>query len=389
MPAKAGWYPASTNPSFVQWWDGKSWAEAFWRTSIEAVEYLPTARRFDISTRGEPRYDIVGENWREREILSAIGHESTPRDVEFEGYGVAELVPEPDNPHDPFAVSVRIAGFNVGYLPAHDARAYAGVIAKMVSGGVVPTVRARVWGVTRFVRSRAQDELKSAIRVALPQPSDILPSNAAPKDPHAIIPRGRSIQVTGEEEHFDVLASALTKAKAGSWVVTLHSIDAGKKTPTSVLEVRLDGARVGQLTPAMSTSIGPMVREAESKGLVAAAWASIAGSHLAAEVTLHVAKSEEVPTSWPAETDSIPDLELEPVSLPPAYRPQADITPAPSARGLHGALWVLGIIAALFLFAIPYVGPLVGLAGIGALVWWHFWLTRKAPRGSPTRLDSA
>jgi hypothetical protein len=75
---KPGWYPESPDAEWLRWWDGKAWAEAYWPTRVPARPYLPEARRFNISTSGEPRFDIVGENWREAEILAAIKKSQTP-----------------------------------------------------------------------------------------------------------------------------------------------------------------------------------------------------------------------------------------------------------------------------------------------------------------------
>jgi hypothetical protein len=58
------------------------------------------------------------------------------------------------------------------------------------------------------------------------------------------------------------------------------------KTPSTVLEVHLDGQRIGQLTPAMSATLMPLVEEAQSHDRLTAAWATLSGSRLAAEVVL-------------------------------------------------------------------------------------------------------
>jgi hypothetical protein len=372
---KAGWYPHA-DTDWVRWWDGKRWSDSYWPSRPPSREYLPDAPRFDISTPGEPRFDIVGENWREAEILAAIGQTSTPRDVEFEGYGKADLVPEPDNPHDPNAISVRVGGHNVGYFPTEAARQYRAIFGRFVTSEVVPEVRVRIWGVTRYVPSRQRDELKSAIRLSLPQPDEILPANAPPPGPHYVIPRGRTIQVTGEDRHLRTLARWVGRNDVAV-IATLHPIP-GRVKGSTVLEARVDNERVGQLTPGTSTSLMPMVRECETRGRQAAVWATVSGSRLAAEVRLRAIPSTEVDEAWPRDSDVVPTIGLLDAP-PPAYAPQVNVGPPPPARGLATWLWVTTVIVALFLFAIPYVGWLLGLVLIAGAGWWHLLRRRQAP----------
>jgi hypothetical protein len=379
---KAGWHPDGTNSRWVRWWDGKAWADAYWPTSLAPRDYMPGAPRVDISSPGEPRFDIVGEAYREAEILAAIHKTRTPRDVEFETFGVAELVPEPDNPHDSGAISVRLDGHCVGYLPAESSADFYPVLSRFISSGVVPTVRTRIWGVTRFVRSRNQDELKSAIRVALRSPEDILPSNSIPVEPHFLIPQGRSIQVTGEQEHLDVLAKYVQPAGSSRIVVTLHPIAGKSKTPSTVLEVQLDGQRVGQLTSAMSAVLMPMVQEAQSHNRAAAAWATLSGSRLAAEVALKVMRAEEVPNTWPSNSDVLPQLGGAANGIPPAYKEQVQLTPPPSPSGVGVGIWIAAAIVAVLLLAIPYVGWLLAVALVAGTAWWSMAKRRVAPKGS-------
>lgn len=378
MAASAGWKVSPSNDSWLRWWTGKEWSDSYWPSKLEPHEYRPESRRLDISSPGEPRYDIVGENWRSAEILAAIGRESTPRDAEFEGYGVAELIPEPDNPFDQNAVSVRVGGYNVGYFPAEDSRQWIPVIQRFLANDIVPTARVRIWGVTRFVRSRGQDELKSAIRLALTDPASVLPSNSPPIEPHFVIPRGRSIQVTGEADHLDALAFHASSGKPV--IVTLHQIEGKTKTSGTVLEVRLDGRRVGQLTPGTSTSLMPLVNEAQRLGRIACAWAAVTGSRLAAEVTIRAIRAEEAPDSWPSEGDSLPQLKPGLGVPTSAYREQVKLAAPPAAAGLSAGVWIATAVAALILaIAIPVAGWIIALLGIGAIVYFEISKRRKPP----------
>jgi hypothetical protein len=306
MPnTKPGWIPAEGAAGWLRWWDGTNWCDAYWPAGVLPRDYLVGADRTDISGTTQPKLDIVGENWRESEIVAALGTRP-PLDVEVVELATAELIPEPDSPHDSHAVSVRVAGHTVGYLSRDNAAAYYDTICRFIRSGVVPTVRTRIWAVTRFSSQRNQEEVKSAIRIALPPVDHLNPRNQPPEEPYFLIPRGRTIQITGEENHFDSLRPYVSSSPV-SVIVSLRSLDISTaRVQRTVIEVALDNERIGQLTPASSASLLPLVDEATKKGRITAAWATIVGSHLAAEATLSVAKPQDLPGTWPSEADVIP-----------------------------------------------------------------------------------
>ncbi|MCU1571402.1 MAG: hypothetical protein JWR33_2143, partial [Naasia sp.] len=253
------------------------------------------------------------------------------------------------------------------------------LVHSIVAANLVATVRTRIWAVTRYSSRRGQDELKANIRLALPAPDEVLPDNEVPVAPHAVIPMGRSVQVTGEADHYPTLARYIG---ARALIATLHPIEVTKaKATTTIVEVRLGDERVGQLTPATSASVMPLIAEAEAQGLVTACWAKIQGSRLAAEVTLHVAKAEQVPDSWPSRADTIPTIRsMQPV--PRAYVPSDPIQPPPVQPGLSVIWWVLGLVGALLLGLVPFVGLVLTVLAIAGLCWLHIHLRRQPPSGS-------
>lgn len=190
-----GWYESGVRAGFRQWWDGRRWHETYWprREGVQPLVYAPHLPRVDISSPSGPVIDIVGEAYREAQIVAALGFRPA-LDEQRVVMTKAELVPEPDNPHDAYAVAVRIGGHAVGYLGADIARAVQSFVAGIVQGGAVPVVDARIWAVTRNTRRGL--ELKSAIRIALPEPADVFPENAPPVGPYTIAPRGRKVQVS-------------------------------------------------------------------------------------------------------------------------------------------------------------------------------------------------
>ena len=65
-----------------------------------------------------------------------------------------------------------------------------------------------------------------------------------------------------------------------------------------VVEVRLDGQRVGSMSKVISEQIHDLVTYVTDKGRTPVARAIIKGSDLRADVTVHVARTSEVPHKW-------------------------------------------------------------------------------------------
>jgi hypothetical protein len=80
----------------------------------------------------EPRLSIVGESHYQTALLS-ITNSSPGEEVAVDC--IAELVPEPTNPHDPHAVMVRVEGQCVGYLSRQNARKFGPRLKKMLDAG--------------------------------------------------------------------------------------------------------------------------------------------------------------------------------------------------------------------------------------------------------------
>ena len=378
--AAKGWY-STTDSKWLRWWDGKAWSDAYWPTRPAKDDYLPTAERVDISSAWAS-VDIVGENYREAAIARAIGGQS-PRDVEVTRNVTAELVPEPDNPHsrNGKAISVRINGDVVGYLPDESAADYWDIICRFIGSWQVPTVRADVWAVTRWVASRSRDELKASIRLALPAPDQILPENEIPSAPHRVLPIGRAVQVTGEEQHLEQITPYCRDGEASQVVVSLHPLTVQRaKSEVTVVEVHLDGERIGQLTPATSVPILKLIDEVEREGLVTVAWARVKGSRFAAEVSVLLQKPEDIPSSWPSPSDVLPKVGQF-YRPPAAWRDEAPLPEPPAGMGLPWWGWTLVIVGALLLAQIPAVGPVLLFLAVGAGVWWHIvWRRKPSPK---------
>ncbi|MGW4099098.1 DUF2510 domain-containing protein [Mycobacterium sp. NPDC004974] len=243
-------------------------------------------------------YDIVGEKSYGATIRSLLPAGWSGDGVEVQR--TFELIPEPANPHDPWAISVRADGRTVGYLQREDCPLWANVIRRVVASGLVPVVPGRIYA---FDAVNWEDwdgehdppkEFAAKVQLKLGDPKAALPINDPPSVPYTIIPRSTIVQVTKEDEHTDALLSFVPDDGYGTLFVTLHECATGRASSAKALvEVRIDDVRIGQLTPQMSQRFLPMIRHLEARGLVTACWGDIKGSAVAAEVRIDGIKANE------------------------------------------------------------------------------------------------
>lgn len=216
------------------------------------------------------------------------------------------LVPEPRNRHDPHAVAVQIAGQTVGYLAREIAADYSRVLQQLDAQGFVAQVQARIWTrdydeyeVDRRGNYAQSTRFGAGIKLDLGEPHLLVPGNMPPAGAHELLAVGGAIQVTGEEDHADVLAGYCGPA-GEQWVyATLHEVTQQLARSTrTVVEVRLDSERVGQLTPKMSGDLLAAIRHINELGGAAACRALVKGNRAAAQVTLYVRRSHELEDAW-------------------------------------------------------------------------------------------
>jgi len=253
--------------------------------------------------RGWYGQEVAGESYHSealQRVLGSVGEQGR------ELICVAELVPEPTNPHDKNAVQVQIDGRLVGHLPRADAVRYQPVLMTLTNEGWLPQVRARVWGRLANIydydnrgRLVERPDFMGSVRLDLAEPHLLIPANAAPVTPHVMLPLGSAIQVTDEESHMADLVPLLS-AEGECWVhATLHEIvETTPRTSKALIEVRIDGAAAGKLTPKMSGELMPVVRYLNESDIVSVCRAMLKGNRLKADVTLYVARAGEVPAEW-------------------------------------------------------------------------------------------
>jgi hypothetical protein len=249
--------------------------------------------------------------WAGQEVVGERAHLAALRSVVGPGHrsnggehrAVATLVPEPTNRFDPDAVAVHIDEQRIGYLPREDAQRYRPALDQIYASGRQPTVTARIWAadfedwdpdrdmtVTRF---------GAGVRVALDEPHLLLPVNPAPSEPHVLLPEGSMIQVHDTAPHLDRLA-AIPGTVGERWVyATLHhAIEQLARSTRDIVEVRVDGERVGKLTPKMSGDVLPGVQFLADRGRVAAARLLVSGNRAAVTVRLYVARAYQLDDNW-------------------------------------------------------------------------------------------
>lgn len=245
---------------------------------------------------GVSRVNAVGESKYPdgfRGALADFRQPLTAQGGELTGARAA-VVTDPSNPYDANAVGVWIEGRHlVGYLPSELAAQYAPALAQLESEGSFLRVPARVWAAER-------DGVFGSVSLSMPPPGGVLSFNELPEEPHQVLPAGKALQVTGEDAHMDVLTRYVHDHQR-HLAVTLHVVQTqpgGRAQPVEIVEVRLDGNRIGCLTKASSEAVRDLVAYVADRGLVPVARAALKGSAIKADVTLYVARSSEVTQHW-------------------------------------------------------------------------------------------
>ncbi|ORW04067.1 hypothetical protein AWC13_01030 [Mycobacterium kubicae] len=218
---------------------------------------------------------------------------------------VVQLIPEPGGPRGAWAVSVRAEGRTIGYLAADVALEWAGVLRRIVASGFIPTTSCRIYGYE--FEGWDDVEFRPNVRIALGSPAEALPINDPPSSPYTILPQSSLVQVTKEDEHFDVLARYVPAGGHGVLFVTLHEQQPQGRGKAYV-EVRIDDEQIGQLTPQTSQRYLPLIRHMRDRGLLTACRGEITGSKVAAEVRISGIKANEA-------TQEV--LDGPPMTLPP------------------------------------------------------------------------
>lgn len=276
-------------------------------------------KSFSIS--GTNHIEVAGTNYRRYEMKQAL-RITDPSRYERETT-IAALIPEPDNPHDPQAVSVRVNGNVIGYLPREELRSWTPIIHRIVASGFIPETRCYLnW--SPAYEDHIEEGGFAGATVTLPKPHLAIPLNNPPLN-STLLPPGGSSQVIKEEEHFDVLFNYVPPA--GEALLYLEF-----KLGTRVLKngqeratvfVYLDGEHVGELSTVTGKKFEPVLRHAADLKRAVVVSGTIKGSALTASLTFRAAKADELSDAWVNTLPQAPRFAPEAAyySLPPAYTP--------------------------------------------------------------------
>lgn len=245
--------------------------------------------------------EVVGEKAYGLAIRSVIGAAHRPEGCEH--LVVAVLVPEANNRFDANAVAVHVDEQRIGYLPRLDAARYRPALDVIFASGHRPTVRARIWAADYQDWDPDQDvavtRFGAGVHVALDEPHLLLPINRAPLEPFSLLPHGSAVQVHDTSRHLDRLAK-LPGAEGARWVyATLHKVtEQLPRSTRDVVEVRVDGQRVGKLTPKMSGDFAPAVSFLTGNGHQTATRLLVTGNRAAVTVTLYAVRAHQLDDTW-------------------------------------------------------------------------------------------
>lgn len=255
-----------------------------------------------------PRVDVRGEFYHQEAIRELLPRNLPDSGTELEK--VAHLIPEPKNRHDRNAVRVEVDGRLIGYLPKEVAGDYVPVLGGLIAKGLRPTTECHIWayqrdewkGSDRRGRDIFETVLNAQATLVLSEPHLVVPLNAEPTTPHRVLPHGSALQVRGEEKHLDALTPWIAEHGEG-WVhgelrpVTVQQTRSSKE----IVEIFIDGALIGELTPAMSAHFLPAIRHVSERGETLIAKVFLKGNPLKVEAVVHGAKAHELPPDWMAD----------------------------------------------------------------------------------------
>ncbi|MFC5287977.1 HIRAN domain-containing protein [Actinokineospora guangxiensis] len=227
--------------------------------------------------RGRGSYDqpVVGESHHFLQLRALCGAGTGERTT------VAELRPEPDNPHDADAVRVLVEDQPVGYLPREAASAYQPALRQVGTA----LSRVRLWwshdhGELGFIASASLD---------LADPAEALPLNEPETSPHVALPTGRSYELS--TAYLENLTAVLAKAYYPGRALVYGSLHADG----AEVSVRVDGREVGRLPENTSARFAPLVRRFADAGLTCYAEVALSGDAQQVEARLKVAAPESIP----------------------------------------------------------------------------------------------
>ena len=197
---------------------------------------------YELPHGGYNGVELVGEFAYREAILRVLPR--LPADgAPVEATVPVEVVPEPDNPYDRRAVSVRAKGRVIGYLSRELAADYHLPVKRVVASGAVLRTNARIYAYVGF-----NGEAELNVRVGLPEPEWLTPLNSGYPATTSALPYGRqTYQVVKEDQYFDHLFEYVPKSGKGPVMLTLHKAESmlrNGNVPVSYTHLTLPTKRI-------------------------------------------------------------------------------------------------------------------------------------------------
>lgn len=281
--------------------------------------------------------EIVTENFYDTEIMRVFGGLSFGKLRTWTGN--AALVPEPDNPFDPHAVSVRIGPNKIGHLAQQDAQRYWPYLARVIASGYTPVAPLKLEATV--LRQNGQAEVDATARLSIAAPDLLFPLNTPPTHA-AVLPQGPSIKVLDEQEFADYLHGVVPPSGEGRVMLTLETnkVRNHHGQVVDIVDVLYERRQVGRLSTQMSQQFIPIIDHAFQHEKLTAVWGTIRGSAFEVSMTIQAARPEQIPAEWFEELpNDVPEL------MPPAehYAVPDAYVPAEADRSRNAKKWRKGL----------------------------------------------
>ena len=273
---------AADEDRFEDGWDDDS-VEDDRYSGIQPPSYSPiTLTKTPLCDDG--RLGVVGESFYQEALELVTGGRCFG--VSFDDHlpVTAVLVPEPENPYDPNAVRIDVLtgdkSLKVGYLARENVERYQPFLLELQEEGRIGTCPARICG-------GGPDRSYGIYLHVAPPESILAPPPIGPDASFARVLDGEIVlksewgcTVTREEDHQDELLPFAPRdgEDFASVRPTLDfcEVSRGKYRGQRAIEVRLGGARVGELTMAMTRRYAELVEVIHGRGAVATCYGYIA-----------------------------------------------------------------------------------------------------------------
>lgn len=277
----------------------------------------PEGELFEAWSTKTRHVEVVGESYRRENLGRLFRGQPLHGDRGVELEHAAVLSADAANPYHGRAVAVFISGLHVGYLSREDAEAYFPNVSALGALGLNLVVDSRQWA-----RIDHTATIRARVSLRLPNPEGIFPANDVPAGVH--LPTGSTVQVTKEDEHMEAISPWLDPAGGEVHLaVTLQPItDIRPRSAVEAVQVRVDGNPVGILSKVASDNLLPLVKHVHSSGHAAVARAVLKGNALKADITLHVAKSQDVDPAWVASIGPVVQPQHNPEHRPGRPEPE-------------------------------------------------------------------